>query len=132
VLAAGWFATWFVRRPLRRLWYFPSAIGLMLLVVAGIALRPHHPCQESGLACADDYSFFAVGNLLFGFWTWLALLVVTGLVEAGRAIASGLRPAKSGDDSRGADQQAAVGGTRATGPDAIELPDRGDPARGVP
>jgi hypothetical protein len=133
-LLAGWTATWFLRRPLRWLWFFGAGFGVMLLVVAGFYLQPQHPCRASGLACVDDYSFFAVGNLLSGFGTWLGLLVLTGLVEAGRAIVSGMRPGEGGNDGGGAAEtaeQAVVGGTGATEPHPIELPDRRDPGRGV-
>ena len=85
VLIAGWVAVFFVRRPLRWLWFFSGTLTLLALIVGGFSAAPRHPCHESGLACMDGLSFFAVGNLLFGFGTWVALLIVTCLVEAGVA-----------------------------------------------
>jgi hypothetical protein len=37
--------------------------------------------------CLDDVSLFGTGNVLTGFWTWLILLALTGLVELTRHLA---------------------------------------------
>jgi len=99
VMIAGWIATFYVRRPLRWLWFFAGTLTLMAGVVAGFSARPHPVCPESGLACMDGLSFFAVGNLLFGFGTWVALLIITSLVEAGVTIASASKPPEDGDEA---------------------------------
>jgi hypothetical protein len=135
VLVAGWVATFYIRRPLRWLWYFTATFALMGLLVGGFFVQPRHPCQESGLACMDGWSFFAVGNLLFGFWTWVALLVITCLFEAGVAIASAARPPEGGDDTGRAGEpaeQPEIGRAGAAEPHPIKLPDSGNPGGGLP
>jgi hypothetical protein len=99
VLLAGWLVMWHFRSPLRWLGYFASGLVPMALLACGFALRPHHPCEASGLACADDYSFIAGGNMLSGFATWLMLLIVTVVAEAAAALGPPARPEDDSDDT---------------------------------
>jgi hypothetical protein len=104
VLIAGWLVMWHFRSPGRWAGFFAAGLALMLLLVAGFALRSHQPCTDSGLACADDYGFFVSGNLLAGCPTWLLLLVVTTIVEVALRSRPSPEPGQDGGEKEGDDE----------------------------
>jgi bacteriorhodopsin len=88
LLTATWIAVWFVHRSRRWLYYFPAGLAAVILLAATVFLTPRPPCESSAPAmCLDDVSLFGTGNVLTGFWTWLILLALTGLVELTRHLA---------------------------------------------
>jgi hypothetical protein len=87
-LVAGWIAVWFVHRPRRWLYYFPAGLGAVVLCAVVVALWPKGDCESSTpMMCVSDVTLFGVANALTGFWTWLGLLVTTGVVELVRLLA---------------------------------------------
>jgi len=49
--------------------------------------------------CLDDLSVFGTANTLAGFWTWVILLALTGLVELGQHVAYLARLRRTTDES---------------------------------
>lgn len=83
VLVATWAATWFFGPSRRWFYYFPLALGALLVGAAVVFLWPQPECRSTApMMCVSDLIFFGVANLFTGFWTWLGLLVITGFVEA--------------------------------------------------
>jgi hypothetical protein len=96
LLVATWIAMWFSRRWLV---YFPAALAAVLLLAAVVFLAPRPACSSSAPAmCLDDLSLFGTGNVLTGFWTWLTLLVLTGLIELTRHVAHIARLRRTADE----------------------------------
>ncbi len=82
ILVATWAAMWFFGPARRWSYYFPAALGVLLLGVAVVYLWPTTPCRSTApMMCVPDSAFFGVANLYTGFWTWLGMLVITGFVE---------------------------------------------------
>jgi hypothetical protein len=87
---AGWVAVWFVRRPRRWRYFFLVGFGVLLLLAAALYLAPQGTCESSApMMCVDGFTFYGVANLFSGFWTWVGLLVLTGLVELVRRLSPG-------------------------------------------
>ena len=81
LLIATWIAVWFVHKSKRWLYYFPAGLVAVILLAAVVLLTPHAPCESSTPAmCLDDLSVFGTANMLTGFWTWVILLALTGLI----------------------------------------------------
>jgi bacteriorhodopsin len=82
LLIATWIAMWFVRKSKRWLYYFSASIVVIFGLVAVVGLAPRSPCESTNPAmCLDNVSVFGTGNTITGFYTWLGLLLLTGLVE---------------------------------------------------
>jgi hypothetical protein len=89
LLLATWIGTWFIRRSRRWLYYFPAGLAAVLLVAAVTFGAPKTPCESSApMTCVDNVSLFGTANLLTGFWTWIALLALTALIEVARQLAA--------------------------------------------
>lgn len=88
LLIATWLPMWLVHKSKRWLYYFPAGLGAVIVLQAVVFLAPRSPCESSNPAmCLDDLSVFGTANALFGFGTWVILLVLTGLIELGRHLA---------------------------------------------
>lgn len=100
LLVATWIAMWFVRKSKRWLYYFPAGLAAVVLLVAVVFLAPQASCESSTpMTCVDDLSLFGTANVLTGFWTWVILLALTGLIELGRHLAYLARLRRTTDES---------------------------------
>jgi hypothetical protein len=100
LLIATWIAVWFVHRRRRWLSYFAAGLAAVLLTAAVVLLAPQTSCESSNpIACVDDVSLFGTANLLTGFWTWLVLLALTGLVELTRHLTYVARLRRTTDEA---------------------------------
>jgi len=100
LLIATWIAMWFVHKSKRWLYYFPAGLAAAILLAAVVLLTPRAPCESSTpMACVDDLSLFGTATMLTGFWTWVILLALTGLIELGRHLAYLARLRHTTDES---------------------------------
>jgi len=99
LLIATWIAMWFVHKSKRWLYYFPAGLAAVILLTAVVFLTPQAPCDSPPITCGDDLHLFGTANMLTGFWIWIVLLALTGLIELARHLAYLARLRRTTDES---------------------------------
>jgi hypothetical protein len=100
-MMAAWVAMWIWRRRVGPLFFVISFVVVAangLLSVASVVNSPSTPSNEAGIPGAGipHLAYLAIDNMLYGFWCWLGLLVVTAawtLVRAAVRSSRRRRPA---------------------------------------